>query len=264
MLNKFKAKNHLIFGFVILIAISSSCIPAKRVKYLQSGKTEKAKSSYINKQIEYKVQPGDNLYIKLSSLEPEINLILTPSTQTYTSQGASAKYKDIYYINTEGFIKLPQINKVYVKGYTLDQVKDTLELKIDSYLKQISVDVRLADNFVTILGEVNKPGRYLIDFKEKISVFELVGMAGDLKYEANRSRIKLLRKNGENIDVSYINMLDSEVLENEYYYLSPNDIVYIEPLNAVFWDKKTMPFSTTLALILSVTTSILVIISYIK
>ncbi|RLD81265.1 MAG: hypothetical protein DRJ10_06375, partial [Bacteroidetes bacterium] len=197
-------------------------------------------------------------------LEPEINLILTPNTQTNFSQGAYAKYKDIYYVNTEGYVVLPQLEKVYVKGYSLEQVRDTLEHQIRKFFNQISIDVRLAENYVTILGEVNKPGRYLIDFNDKINVFELIGMAGDLNYEANRSIIKLLRKNNDQIDVSYINLLDADILGSEYYYLLPNDIVYVEPLKEVFWDEKTMPFTSTLALMLSVTTSILVIIAYLK
>ncbi len=264
MLNNLKTKINLIYSFVIVITLFSSCIPAKRVKYLQTDKTEKEKSSFNNKPIDYKVQFGDNLYIKFSSLEPEINLILTPNIQAYTSQGAFTKYQDIYYINPQGYIDLPQLKKVYVNGYSLEQIKDTLGYKIAKYFKEIDIDVRLTDNYVTILGEVNSPGRYLLDFNDKITIFELLGMAGDLKYEANRSIVKLLRKNGDNIDVIYINLLDSKILEDEYYYLLPNDIVYVEPLKAVFWGRETMPFSTTLALILSVTTSILVIISYLK
>ncbi len=257
-------KNNLIYGFLVSVTIFSSCISSKEVTYLQSKEDEEVKSSYINKPADYKIQFGDNLYIKLSSLEPEINLILTPGTQTNISQGAYAKYKDIYYVNTEGYIVLPQLEKVYIKGYSLEQVRDTLEHQIRKFFNRISVDVRLAENYVTILGEVNKPGRYLVDFNDKINVFELIGMAGDLNYEANRSIIKLLRKNDDRIDVSYINLLDADILGSENYYLLPNDIVYVEPLNAVFWDKKTMPFTTTLALILSVTTSILVIIAYLK
>ncbi len=264
MLNKLMAKNRLVYGFALVITIFSSCISSKEVKYLQNDETKEVKTSYINKPADYKIQFGDNLYIKLSSLEPEVNLILTPNTQTNVSQGAYAKYKDIYYVNTEGYIVLAQLEKVYVKGYSLEQVRDTLEHKISIFFDRISVDVRLAENYVTILGEVNKPGRYLVDFNDKISVFELIGMAGDLNYEANRSIVKLLRKNNDHIDVSYINLLDADILGNEYYYLLPNDIIYVEPLKAVFWDEKTMPFTSTLALILSVTTSILVIIAYLK
>ncbi|RLD61910.1 MAG: hypothetical protein DRI95_13675, partial [Bacteroidetes bacterium] len=80
MLNKLKAKNRLIYGFAIVITIFSSCISSKEVKYLQTKEDEEVKSSYKNKPADYKIQFGDNLYIKLSSLEPEINLILTPNT----------------------------------------------------------------------------------------------------------------------------------------------------------------------------------------
>jgi len=256
-------KNNLIL-YLTLIFLLSSCIPAKKVRYLQTEDNESQKLTFVDPASSYKIQKGDNLYIKFTSPEPDINLLLSSDINNNFTQGQVTKYRDVYIVDSKGSINLPQLKPLFVEGYSLEQIKDTLRKSINLYYQNINIDVRLADNYVTILGEVKKPGRYMIDFRDKITIFELIGMAGDLNYEAKRSRVKLIRKENEKLNVYYINLLDIKILENTNYYIYPNDIIYIEPLNAVFWDRKTMPFATTLALILSTTTSILVIISYLK
>ena len=138
---------------------------------------------------------------------------------------------------------------------------DSVSKKLNTYFNQINIQVRLADGFITVLGEVKKPGRYQINYKNKISVYELIGLAGDLTTHANRNEIKIVRRTNNENTVFKIDLTQESILENEYYYLQPNDIVYVEPLRAVFWDSKSFPFMTTLSVILATATSVLVILS---
>lgn len=219
---------------------------------------------YHRKPVEYKLQSGDNIYIKFSSTEPVSNIALSTGNNIGISQSMAAKYKDIYLVDSAGYVSLTQLNKVFVRGLSIRQLKDSLEYKMKSYFQQVTAQVRLADNYVTIIGHVNNPGRYLIDFNDKISIFELIGMAGDLSFEANRKDVKLLRNIGEETEVVSLDLTKRSILEDKYYYVMPNDIIYIEPLKAITWHQKSFPFTTTLTLLLSTTASILVILSYLK
>jgi polysaccharide biosynthesis/export protein len=230
---------------------------------MQGEKNDK-QVSFIPAKVEYHVQGGDNLYIKLSSTEDLTNQVLTYGNNGNISQGLESKYKDVYLVNSEGYIQLPQMDKIMVEGKSLEQIQDTINLCIQRFYSQTSCQVRLADNYVTILGDVNKPGRYLVDFKDKISIFELLGMAGDLSFEAKRNNIKLIRKMGLETEVRELDLTKRKILESNYYYLMPNDVIYVEPLKAISWHTRSFPFATSLALILSTTTSLLVIISYLK
>ena len=250
-------------AFLIGIIFSlSSCITTKKINYLQEKSDHIATTDSVNIP-QYKIRPGDNLYIKLSSLDPETALVLEPATQRVNSQNESErKYKDIYNVNNEGYVDIPQAGEIYVKDLTLEQIKDSVSFSISKYYKQINVQIRLADAYITILGEVNRPGRYLINFDDKISVFDLLGLAGDLTKYANRTNLKLVRKIGDKKDLQHIDLTDNKILEDESFYLMPNDIIYVEQLNAAFWDKSTFPFFSSLSVVLSTTTSILVILTY--
>ena len=260
-----KYKQIIIYtSFFIIVTSIFSCIPARKINYLQekSGYTASADSITIP---QYKVRPGDNIYIKLSSLDPETAQILEPTGQNMSSQNESEKkYKDVYNIDTNGYIDIHQIGNIYVKDLTLRQIKDTVDYSISKYFKQINVQVRLADAFITILGEVKKPGRYIIHYDDKITFFDLLGLAGDLTKHANRKDLKLVRKNAGKTEIINIDLTDKKILEEEYFYLMPNDIIYVEQLNAVFWDKSTFPFFSSLSVVLATTSSVLVIFTYLK
>jgi len=257
-------KNIRFFQFLLFCScLLSSCITSSNIKYLQKNK-ENLQTKFKIEQVDYHVQIGDNLYIKLSSIEPIANEVLSQESGGSLNQGLASKYKDVYLVDNEGYIKLPQLNRIKVEGLALTQIKDSIDIQILKYYGQTSSQVRLASNYVTIIGNVNSPGRYLVDFNDKITIFELIGMAGDLSFEAKRSDVKIIRKKGVETEIVSLDLTKRNVLESEYYYILPNDVVYVDPLKAVSWNQRFFPFATTLTLLLSTTTTLIVLISYFK
>ncbi len=256
--------NLSIFLILIILSCMVSCIPAKKINYLQEKSGRTGETIFSPELQQYKVQSGDNLYISFSSLDPETALILEPGKTNNVQNEGGRKYKDIYIVDSKGYVDIPQIGKVYINDLNLEEITDTIDYSISKYFKQINVQVRLADAYITIIGEVNRPGRYKIEFDDKITVFDLVGTAGDLTIHANRTEIKLVRRDGKNTKIHHINLTDKNILGKEHFYLMPNDIIYVEQLDAVFLDKKSFPFFSSLSVILSTTTSILVILTYLS
>jgi len=258
-------KINIALSLMLFLVFMNSCISSRKIKYIQKeGDKVQTIERYKRKVVKYKLQSDDNVYVKFSSLEPVSNKILSSGNNTDVSQGMASKYKDVYQIDSVGYLTIPQLDKVYAKGLSLQQLKDSLEYKMKRFYQQITAQVRLADNYVTILGNVNNPGRYKIDFRDQISIFEIIGMAGDLSIEANRKEVRLVRNIGEETEIINLDLTKRSILESKYYYLMPNDILYVEPLKAMSWHQKRYPFTTIMALLLSTTTSILVILTYIK
>jgi polysaccharide export outer membrane protein len=114
------------------------------------------------------------------------------------------------------------------------------------------------------LGEVNKPGRYELTYEDRISIYELLGLAGDLKKQADRNNVKIVRRNNDENQVFIIDLTKANALENPIFYLQPNDLVYVEPLKAVFWEQESFPFMSTVSIVLATITSLLVIFTYSK
>jgi len=263
MKQRLKLILHLGIIFLFLTAIFSSCIPVKRVEYLQqlAGKHDSLKTHFVNKNsADYKIQSGDNLYIKINSAiaknENFFQQDISTSSNYYNDVGI---YLNSYEVSDSGYIDFPFVGNVYLKDLTLDQAKDLIKGIVDDYLKGTSVIIKIAAFKVTILGEVNRPGEFSI-YENKFSIFDAVSLAGDLSFKAKRNNVVLIRETKTGSVVKYLDLNSVNILESEYYYLLPGDIVYVPPVkgrNFIFVD---FPY----ALVLSTITTALLLINFFK
>lgn len=213
----------------------------KKITYFQDLKdTVKIYSQTINSAYEPKIQPDDVLGISVNSINPQATAIFNLSSNNIaqstpgsdagaavsTTQNSSAL--NGYLVNKKGIIDFPVLGKLTAEGLTTSQLSDTLKLKLDQYLKDPIVNVRLLNYKVTVLGEVNRPSTYSIA-SERITIVDAIGMAGDLTIDGKRENVLLIREeNGERKFIR-LNLNSSTLFESPYYYLKQNDIVYIEP-----------------------------------
>jgi polysaccharide biosynthesis/export protein len=219
-------------GLLLFLAaiLLSSCVPMKRIRYLQDPKNEKeAKTDFKKpKPVEYLVHRGDNLYIRVNSLdEKRNNFNVAGDMNNYYSE--SAIYLNSYTVNDSGFVEFPLIGKVQVNNLTIEQIQRELQAKVNDYVKNTVVIVKLANFRVSMLGEFKQPGKYVI-YQDKINIFEAIAMAGDVTDFAKRDKVLLLRQSEKGVKTYRINLNDKSILESDLYYLMPNDMVYVEPI----------------------------------
>ncbi len=257
-------KNYLLllsklsFILIVFILVFSSCVPQKKIRYLQNKSESEAQKHFINeKKVEYKIQAGDNLYINISSLDTKTSDIFNKAS----SYGSSNYYNDAgiylnsYTVNDEGYIDFPIVGKVYVKGLTVEQIKNEIQKILNEYLRGATVIVKLVNFNITLIGEVRRPGEYKI-YQDEINIFEVFAFAGDLTDFANRNHVLLVRLTKQGSTIHKLDLTDDKILESDYYYLMPNDIIYIEPLKGKQFTFANFPYalifagiSTTLLLI---------------
>jgi polysaccharide biosynthesis/export protein len=208
---------------------------------------------------DYTLKSNDELYINISSLdEAAANVFSTASDQSQTLTPYSASMMS-YTVDKEGYLLLPVIGNIFVKGKTLSQVSIILRDSLYQVLNQPIVNVRLVNRYVSILGEVRLPGHYQYS-QEKLSIFDAIGLAGDITDYGNRDEVILIRnENGENIRTK-IDLSRSDILASEYYNLRPNDIIYVKPLRNKVWLSRQVPLN----LLLTTITTALLIYSIIK
>src|SRR5690606_27826753 len=103
--------------------------------------------------------------------------------------------------------------------------------KLSVYLNKATIIVKLISFKITVVGEVQKPGHYFI-YNEQATVLEGLGMAGDLTDFGNRENITLIRKTANGSGTVLIDLKDPALLASEFYYLHPNDIIYVQPMKA--------------------------------
>ena len=226
----------LFYIFMMALALSS-CVTARKVNYMQEP--DKHIPAYADTLAfeDYELRIGDRLYVYVYSLDETImkmyNAGGTSASQMRQQMGyGGGTYGSYdlytYLIDEEGNIDFPTIGKQYVQGKTTREVKKQLEQELGTLLQElpgystVSVEVNIVNRSFSVIGA--QSGRYTIN-KEKMTIFEALAMVGDLGEFNSRKEIKLVReKNG----VTTIKTFD--VINSEYYYIEPNDIIYIRQI----------------------------------
>jgi polysaccharide export outer membrane protein len=162
-------------------------------------------------------------------------------------------------VDEEGKIDIPFVGRVNVEGKTISEIKSELESVFSNYVTDAAITVRLVNNYVSILGEVNAPGRYRLT-KDKVNVFEALAMAGDMSLFSDRQKVQLIRPSPYGPVVKEFSLSDRSILSSDLYYVMPNDIIYVIPIQG-------RPFQTNVSvytLFLTTISTALVIFSYIR
>lgn len=235
--------NHLRYTMkyvTFLICISSylllsSCYYNNRLIYLQGVKSTPYSPTLLpNKKVVYHLQPADVISVKVKgSTETETanSIFNLASAQNSAFATPGSLFLEGYTIDTEGKILLPIIGELAVKGLTLEEAQELIQTNANKFLIKSTVIVKLTSFKVTVLGEVKNPG-YLYVYNNQVTLLEVLGLAGDLTQFANRKNVKLIRQVPEGTQVTMLDLTDAKLISSDYFFLQPNDVVYIEPLKA--------------------------------
>jgi polysaccharide biosynthesis/export protein len=212
------------------------------------------------KSFEYKVKPKDVLYIKIIPIDQTAAISLNTDQGINNSMFSTeiSAYLNSYDVNDSGFVKLPMVGEVELKDQTLTQCQNTIQTKVDVYLKNALVIVKLMNFKITVLGEVTKPGIFNV-YNTHINLLEALGLAGDLTMNGNRKEILLVRQSAPGKTVT-LDITDKNIINSDYYYLMPDDVIYIKPNKAKFFGTNPFPFAT----VLSAITTLLLILNYLS
>jgi polysaccharide export outer membrane protein len=133
-----------------------------------------------------------------------------------------------YLVNASGEIEMALIGTVSIAGSTTESAKQIIKEKLQRYLVDPTVNLRIRNFKVTVLGEVQQPGVYTIP-NEKITLIEALGLAGDMTIFAKRINVLIIREEAGQRNFVKLDLTSKEFFESDYYYLHSNDILYVEP-----------------------------------
>ena len=249
-------KNSLKLGMVALLLAMffASCVPYKKMLYLKDAQmvTENQSANYINERnVDYKLQPGDNLYIRFINTIDERSaaaLAGDNTSRTYSTSSDASIYLHSYTLDENGCIELPLTGKIELKNLTVDGAKEKMQTEINKFVNQTTLIVKLSNFNLTVLGEVAKPGMYKV-YQSQINLFEAVSMAGNMTNFAKKNEVKIIRQTDNGSEVITVDMGKADILSSPYYYLKPNDIIYVEPLKIKQWGFTTFPYSTVISIV---------------
>jgi polysaccharide biosynthesis/export protein len=262
-------KNQLVAIKLFYLAIIGlaviSCVPQSKMKYLQDKEGDTThRSQFQNPKPDYKLKPGDYLHIRIMSLDEKSNQIFASVVATGGATGNTNTtdqelYLKSYMVNDSGYINFPLLGTVYANGQTIAEIEKTLTNSVSEIVQGASVVVKLVLYNITVLGEVKSPGKFTI-YNNRVNVFEAFALAGDLTAFANRSKVQVIRSEGDKNNIIILDLINKDILSSPDYYLQPNDIVYIEPLKEKSFAFETFPYT----LVYSTIGLVLVILTFFK
>lgn len=257
--------------FVITIIINTvmvSCIPYKDTLYLQN-KNNAADSTQIivEKQKPYRVQINDILNIRIKAAKQETVSIFNPIGEGDLSASSEERaYFDGFTVDLHGNILLPKLGEINVLGFTTDEIKQIIEKKLleTEYraANDIFVTVKLTGLQYTSIGEVGNKGIKII-FKERVNIFEAIANSGDILDTGNKKDVLIIRQFPQGQKIFHLDLTDAMVMNSPYYYIQPNDMIYVKPIRQKSIGTGTTAFQTlgSIATVITLITTTVILIN---
>ena len=225
-----KTKYLLLLLATLFIA---SCSTPKDITYFQD--TWEGDTYAIAKDLDIRLQKGDKLTVVVHSRDPQLSQMFNLPVQAQrvgmTTDVSNSQRMSAYTVDESGNIDVPNVGTIMVAGLNRSQVAQTVKNKLveQDLVKDPVVTVEFDNMFINVLGEVNKPGRYALT-KDRVTVLDALGMAGDMTIQGERRFVKVLRHEGETRKAYTLDFTKmAQVVNSPAYYLQQDDVVYVDP-----------------------------------
>ena len=216
--------------FFILLSLSS-CIPLRDINYIQKNPSTKINSEGVieTTRSEYRFHVYDIIALNIISKDPDVVRLFGPQVTANSSAGESFFYISGLTVDKNGEIEIPVIGKIKVLDKTADEVKEIIENELHKiYTKDaVTVKIQLSGIIYTMIGEVNGPGTRVV-YRNSLNILEAIALAGDLPVTAKRKKIKLYREFPEGKKLIMIDLTQDNLINSEYFYIKPNDILVVD------------------------------------
>lgn len=253
----FMFKTGHIILILLLFSLLFSCTPRKKQIYMSKGAAGAGSSNEKNI-LNYKLTTGDLLFVRIQTLDEKTYKLFNSMWMNSAAISESSLFIESYTVSDSGQIEIPLLGRVNVIGLTVEEARTLIQNNIDNYLLDAVVNLKLINFKVTVLGEVNKPGTFKI-LDNRVNLLEVLSLAGDMTVFGNRERVMVLRKS-ENNKTAYLDLTDINVINSEFFYLMPNDVIYIEPTVSKTFGFREFPW----AIIFSGVTTVIVLINFLN
>ena len=231
-----KSVLYLLFVSVLF----TSCIPTQDLIYLQNKNNSDAANTISAVESKpYRLQTNDIISITIKAIDPKLVAMFSPTNEgSVVGKSESGLYFDGFTVDDHGSIRIPILGELNVIGYTLEEIRVRIEKQLlaEYFNKEanIFVTVKLGGLRFTINGEIASPGTKTL-FQEQVTIMEAIANAGDITITGDRKAVTVMRKTPSGVIMQDIDLTDINAMKSPFYYLQPNDYIYIKPLKQKTW-----------------------------
>ncbi len=221
----------MVLGAILLLG---ACNAQRNVLYLQD--VESGSEIVLPENYLIRLKPLDQITMMVNSRTPELAIPFNSSSSFNSLTGevmtgtTNENNLQVLTISNDGYLTVPVIGDVYCVGMTRNELEAEIEKRIieGGYLADPQVNVRFAELTISIIGEVNKPGRYDIK-RDQLSVLEALALAGDLTIYGNRADVAVVREKDGKTIVTKLDLRSADIFSSPCFYLEQNDVIIVSP-----------------------------------
>lgn len=236
------------FVFIFILLMSSGC-SLKEYRLFQGDATDTEPTVITDEEynqevaFEYKIQPNDRVSIEVFN---QVGSSQQITSIVDTSSAGQGEGDTGFLVTAGGSVTLPLLGTTKIVGLTEDEAAKHLIDEYKVYLRNPYAIVRIKNQRIIMIGEVNSPGVIPIT-NGTMNLVEAIARSGDMTDWAMRTHIVILRGDLRNPDVNIVDLTDMSALAFSSLYLRDKDIVYVQPRSAkgmdLFTKEVTPPFS---------------------
>lgn len=247
-----RIKYFQIIVFALLLVALNSCYSYRQVGLLQEREDLPQYDSIAYEP--YRLQVNDEIVYRVITMDQTIAKTLS------TNNTSSGQYANTYRIYSDGTVDLPFLPPIKLAGLTELEARDTLRAAMREIIPDADVKLSMYNKRFTVLGDANS-GTYYI-YKERMTIFQALALSGDLRNAGDRRHVRIIRPHGnEEPEVLEFDIRTNTIIDSKYYYVYPNDLIYVSRDPASFY--KQTSYSGFLALITSSVSLLITVLNYI-
>ena len=247
--------------YLILLALTavlmSSCYSHKSIGYLQEPTKSNKLPVYDSVSYEpYRIRVNDEIIYRLITLDETMSKMLGAN-----NMATSGQYANSYRVYSDGTIDIPFLKPIKVLGLTEAEAQDTLRAAFREIITDADVKLALYNKYFSVIGDANA-GRYFI-YKEKMNIFQALAMTGDVMNSGDRRHIRIIRPRdgGQEPEILEFDMRTNSIIDSKYYYVYPNDVIYVARTKDSFY--KVPTYTGFLGLITSSVALLTTVLNYV-
>ena len=245
----------ILFGLVAVLM--SSCYSHRVIGYLQEPTKNNKLPVYDSAAYEpYRIRVNDEIIYRLISLDETMSKVLGANNINYSSQ-----YANSYRVYPDSTIDLPFLHPVKVAGLTEAEAQDTLRAAFREIIPDADIKLALYNKYFSVIGDAHA-GQYYI-YKEKMNIFQALALTGDVMNSGDRRHIRIIRPRdgGQEPEVLEFDIRTNTIIDSKYYYIYPNDVIYVARTKDSFY--KVPTYSGFIGLITSSVALLTTVLNYV-
>ncbi|MBR4264096.1 MAG: polysaccharide biosynthesis/export family protein [Paludibacteraceae bacterium] len=218
-------KIHYLFLLLLTAVMMTSCYSHRSIGYLQEPTKSNKLPIYDSVPYEkYRIHVNDEVIFRLITMDETISKAFNAGIN---NSSYNIQYAYSYRVHTDGTVELPYLHPVYILGMTVREAQDTLRAAFREIIPDADVKLALYNKYFSVIGDA-RAGRYFI-YKDRMNIFQALALTGDVMNSGDRRHIRIVRPqgDGEEPEVLEFDMRTNSIIDSKYYYVYPNDVIYV-------------------------------------